>query len=379
MIARNRKKQAASLVGLFLICAVWFCIGRIVRGGQLGPEISLVEQTRHLLLSEYSDEGASTRELTYAAIRGMLRQINDPHAALLTPPTSLRQQDDFSGKSGVIGLYPEKKDGQMVVSVVFPDDPAYEAGLRVGDVILSVDGVVFTEDTTDAEAILLIRGPVGVPAHFVVSRGDETLDFHPVRQERPMVSAEMLPGDIGYLAQYTFATDASQAVRGALQELLAQKPQGLIWDLSSNGGGSMEAAQHILSYFIEDGLLFTGELKAGEQRAFVAVGEALAPDIPLVVLIGERTYSAAETAAAAIAETGRGVLIGSQTYGKATIQNTYALGEDVLLQLTIARWLSPDGQCYQGQGVTPLIVVRDDERTEENDVLQAAVDYLLGK
>jgi carboxyl-terminal processing protease len=188
----------------------------------------------------------------------------------------------------------------------------------------------------------------------------------------------MLTEGIAYLAQYTFTTNASQKVKEALQELLAESPQGLIWDLSSNGGGSMETAQEVLSYFIQDGLLFTAELKGGEQKRFMAEGEAIAADIPLVVLVSERTYSSAETAAAAIADTGRGILIGNTTYGKGTIQATYPLSEETLLHVTVAKWLSPTGQWYDGRGVTPQIMVSDDETTEEDEALRFAVEYLIG-
>jgi carboxyl-terminal processing protease len=378
MKSGTTSRQILNLAVLGVICATWFAIGWIVRGTRLGPEVQLVEQTRHRLLSEYPAEPPpTTRELTYAAIRGMLGKIGDPYAALLTPPASERFQQDFAGQSGVIGLFPEKQDGKMVVSVVFPDEPAYQAGLRVDDVILSVDGVEFNADTSENEAILMIRGPVGEPAHFVIQRGEEILEFDAVRQPRAIVSARMLPEGIGYLTQYTFTANASQQMKQALEGLLANNPTGLIWDLRSNGGGSMEAAQQILSYFIPDGLLFTAELKGGKTREFMATGDAIAADLPLVVTIGERTYSAAETAAASIAERGRGVLIGGVTYGKGVIQATYPLAQDVLLQMTVAKWLSPTGQWYHGRGVTPGIAMDDDESTEQDEVLQFAVEYLL--
>jgi carboxyl-terminal processing protease len=103
----------------------------------------------------------------------------------------------------------------------------------------------------------------------------------------------------------------------------------------------------------------------------------MASDVPLVVLVGERTYSAAETAAAAIQERQRGTVIGSQTYGKGTVQATIPLIEDCMLQMTIAKWLSPTGQWHEGRGVTPDISVADDERTEADEVLEFAVDYML--
>jgi len=295
----------------------------------------------------------------------------------LTPPVSERFLDDFAGQSGVIGLYPEKQGDQMVVAVIFPDEPAAQAGLKVGDIILSVDGFSFNADTTEAEAILLIRGAVGEAAHFVVQRGDEVLAFAPVRQTRQIISARMLPGNVAYIAQYTFTTNAAEEMQAALDALLTQHAQGLVWDLRSNGGGSMQAAQAILSYFIEDGLLFTAELKGGRQERFPAIGDSIAPDLPVVVLVGERTYSAAETAAATMMETHRGIVIGSTTYGKGTIQTTEPIGQDCLLQFTIAKWLSPNGAWYEERGVTPGILVYDNENTRDDEVLQAALDYML--
>jgi carboxyl-terminal processing protease len=304
-------------------------------------------------------------------------RVNDSYSALLTPPFSLRFKDDFAGQAGVFGFLSEEKNGRLVVREVFPGYPAHQAGLRAGDIILSVDGVELDAVISNAEGAMLIKGPAGKSAHFVVQRGDEVFEFDAVRKKRTLVSARMLSEEIGYIAQYTFATDATQEVRVALQELLAQNPKGLIWDLSLNEGGSMEAAQEILSYFIEDGLLFTAELKGGQQKPFLAEGEVIAADVPLVVLVGERTASAAETAAAAIAERDRGVLIGGTTYGKATIQAMYPLGEGVLLQMTIAKWLSPTGQWYHGRGITPHVTVSDDESTKEDELLQFAVAYLI--
>jgi carboxyl-terminal processing protease len=374
------KKTIADFVFLLILCAAWFLIGWTVQSRRSpNPEVALIEQVREQLLSEYPGEVPASRELTYAAIRGMLRHVGDPQAALLEPVVSQRFWDDFGGRSGVIGLFPERQDGEMVVSVVFPGEPAEQAGLQVGDVILSVDGVEFDAETSSTEAALLIRGPVGVPAHFVVRRGEGILELDPVRQERTIVEAQMLDGGIAYLKQYTFTANAPQKVREALQKLLAQRPRGLIWDLRSNGGGSMQAAQEVLSCFIEEGLLFVAELKGGEQRPFVASGDGVATEVPLLVLIGERTYSSAETAAVAIRERQRGTLIGGTTYGKGTIQKTEPLIEDCMLQLTIARWLSPAGEWYGGRGVAPDIVVNDDESTDEDEVLQFALDYIEQK
>ncbi len=371
------RKKITNAVLLLLIAATWFLIGWTVRSWRLGPDVILVEQARQKLLSQYPGELPTSRELTYAAIRGMLRQVGDPHAALFEPSISQRFWDDFRGQSGTIGLYAEPLNGEIVVSVVFPGEPADQAGLRPGDVVLSVDGVEFDDTATAAEVQLLIRGPVGAAAHFVIRRDQEILEFDPVRQERLIAEARMLDDQVGYLAQYTFTANASEKVKQALEMLLAQGSKALVWDLRSNGGGSMLAAQEVLSYFIGNGLLFTAELKGGERKPFLANGDGIAAEIPLVVLVGEHTISSAETAAAAIKDRERGILIGSTTFGKGTIQTTDPLIEDSMLHMTVAKWLSPNGQWFDGRGVTPDILVNDNADTEQDEVLQYALDYVL--
>lgn len=381
MKMRITKRQVINFTFFLILCVVWFMIGWIMRerlfANQMGPEITLVEHVRERLLTDYPDESLTTRELTYAAIRGMLRHSKDPHGALFEPAMSQRFGDDFAGRSGIVGLSIETQCGQILISEVAPDDPADQVGLLPGDIILAVDGVEFDENTTATEVSLLIRGPVDVPAHFVVRRGEEILNFDPVRRERTIVSAQMLDTEIAYVAQSAFTTNVPQEMKEALQELLDQHPQGLIWDLRGNGGGSMQATQKVLSYFIEDGLLFTAELKGGKEEPFIAQeGEGIAADIPLVVLIDEYTYSAGETAAATIMERERGILVGGTTYGKGTINATFPLIEDCMLQMTIAKWLSPTGEWYNERGVPPDIFVDDDPNTDKDEILQFAIDYI---
>jgi carboxyl-terminal processing protease len=189
----------------------------------------------------------------------------------------------------------------------------------------------------------------------------------------------MLPEGIGYIALNAYNRTASQQMKQALEALLAQKPTGLVWDLRNNEGGDMQAAQEILSYFIKDGLLFSAELTHDRTVEFRAKGSAFAADIPLVVLMDKTSYSAAETCAAAVAETGRGKTIGSHSYGKGVIQATAPLLDDTLLQMTIAKWRSPQGEWYQGVGVSPQIEVSDDPATETDELLQRAVEILSAR
>ena len=219
----------------------------------------------------------------------------------------------------------------------------------------------------------------GTNVHLKIQRDNKVFDFDLIRQQREYVSYRMLTEGIGYISTTAFNRTATQEMNEGLLTLLAQKPVGLIWDLRNNEGGDMQSAQDILSYFIEDGLLFSAELTQNRTVQFMAKGKAIAADIPLVILMDETTYSASETCAAVIAERGRGKTIGTNSYGKGIIQATNQLQKNILIQMTIAKWLSPNGEWYQERGVLPQIEFFDDPETEVDELVQKGVDVLLEK
>jgi carboxyl-terminal processing protease len=373
-IPQPRRKEITLIV---VLCAVWFLIGWIAHNWLQPSDTILVDQARQALQNEYPANVPANRELTYAAIQGMLDSIKDPYAQLLDPAVGRAYLADFAGDLGVVGLSPQKRDGQIVIDQVFPGQAADIAGLKAGDIISSVDGVEFDATVTEAQAAMLyIAGPVGTTARFVVRRGDKVLSFDVPRQDKTQLAAHLLADGIAYLSLPAFTQNAPEKFRAALQGLLAQQPKALIWDLRDNRGGSTEAAQQILSYFINEGVLFSAELKGGIQQPFNALGGALAANIPLVVLVNNRSYSAAEAAAAAIQERQRGILIGTQTHGKAEIQTTLSLTDGSLLHYSIGKLLSPDGHWVEGRGVTPDIVVSDDRSAQKDPVLDSAVEYI---
>jgi len=364
------------MLGIFALCAVSFGAGYWIKGINKSTDETLIESAYRTISSDSLFNQQSSRELSYAAIRGMLSQINDPYAELVEPQAAKNFTSTFSGQTGVIGLYAENKANQVVITIVFPNGPAYMAGLRIGDVILAIDGNILDQAMDSSETGLMIRGLPGSVVHLKVQRENQVLEFDVIRQVRDYVTSRMLPQGIGYISLNAYNRTASQEMKEALEALMAQKPTGLVWDLRNNEGGDMQAAQDILSYFIKDGLLFSAELTHGRTVQFLAKGNAIAADIPMVVLMDKTTYSAAETSAAAIAETGRGKTIGSNSFGKGVIQATIPLLDDTLLQMTIAKWRSPHGEWYQERGVTPQIEGSDDPATEVDELLQEAVKIL---
>lgn len=373
------KKPWIKALGIFLLCLASFGAGFWINGLARNPDEKNLDAAFQLISGDSLFNQKTGSQLTYAAIRGMIAQINDPYAELIEPQAARNFTNTFSGQTGVVGLYAEKKADQDVITMVFSTGSARKAGVLPGDVILAIDGVTLDKDADSSETGLLLRGAPGSSVHLKVLRGDQVLEFDLVRQLREYVTSRMLPNGIGYISLNAFNRTASQQMKDALTALMAQKPSGLVWDLRNNEGGDMEAAQEMLSYFIKDGLLFTAQLTRGRTVQFFAKGQPIAAQVPLVVLMDKTTYSAAETCAAAVAETGRGKTIGSQSYGKGVIQATVPLKDNSLLQMTIAKWLSPKGEWYHERGVTPQIEASDDPATEIDELLQAGVESLSTK
>lgn len=380
MKSRIAVKRTREIVFVVALCIVWFLIGWITRSWLQPSDSLLIEQARQILKDSYPSEAPEDRELTHAAIKGILERITDPYAEFMEPAVGQAYLSSVAGTLGVVGIHPVKRNGQIIADQVLPGQAADRAGLKSGDIILSVDGAGFDENVTEAQAAMLhMAGPIGTTAHFVIQRGPEIISFEVVRQDTTLVTSRMLDNEIGYLLLSAFTQNAPQKLKIALQELLKHNPKALIWDLRDNRGGSIDAAQRILSYFIRDGLLFTVELKGPTQKPFIAQGDAFVTDVPVIVLVNDQTASSAEAAAAAIQEHQRGTVVGVQTHGKSEVQTTTSLGDGSMLHFSIGKLLSPTGQWYEGRGVTPDVVVSDERDAQSDAMLEYAVAHLRQK
>lgn len=364
------------IAAVFLLCGISFGSGWWVNEASGDPNEMLIKLAYRQMANDSLFNALSDQELANAAVRGMIAAIDDPYAELIEPQAAQNFSHTFRGNTGVVGLYAANIDRQAVITIVYPNTPAERAGIQVGDVIVAIDGESLDPDADSSETGLRIRGVPGTNVHLTTRRDGQVMEFDLVRKEQSFVASRMLPGQVGLISLYAYNQNAARQMKAAIETLLAQGAVGILWDLRNNEGGDMQAAQDILSYFIEDGLLFTAELTNSRTVAFHARGNALAGDVPLVVLMDHTTYSAAETSAAAVAETGRGVTVGSRSYGKGIIQATNPLANGTMLQMTVARWLSPNGTCYHAVGVEPQVQVVDDPASEEDEVLQVGLELL---
>ncbi|MFO7917004.1 MAG: S41 family peptidase [Anaerolineae bacterium] len=337
-----------------------------------------------ILEREYVDPQAlDAQEAIWGAAEGLVSSVGDRNTRFMKPLEAKISQEDMQGSFEGIGATVEMVDGELVIVRPLPNSPALRAGLQARDTILAVDGESL-EGKDILEAVNLIRGPKGSTVELLVKREEKTEPFTVrVKREKvdlPTVESRMIE-DVAYLRLTEFNAASKERVRDTLKELLREDPIGLVFDLRANPGGYLNAAVEVASEFLpKDTLLLTEQVQGKDEIEYRVKQTGMATEIPLVVLIDEGSASAAEIVAGSIRDSGRGTLIGEQTFGKGSVQNSHTLQDGSSVRVTVARWYLPDGQNLDGEGITPDIQVplTAEDATEEKDPqLDRALEYLM--
>ncbi len=326
-------------------------------------DFGLFWEALQVIQERYVDRSAlEDTNLTYGAIRGMVEALGDTgHTVFLTPEEVRAQQDSLSGTLIGIGVMLGERAGRPVVVSVISGAPAQAAGVRSGDIILSVDGTS-TERLDTEEIARRVRGVEGTPVTLTVQhRGvPEPEDITIVRQRIQIepVSWSFVPGTlIADVRLIQFSTGAADAVRAALEEAISQGAEAIVFDLRSNPGGLVDEAVGVASHFLDAGVVYQRRDASDATSPVEVRPEGLATDLPLVVLIDLGTASSAEIVSGAIGDNDRGTLIGEQTFGTGTVLNTIELSDGSAVRVGIERWLTPDGELIFDRGITPDEVV----------------------
>lgn len=337
------------------------------------------------VLQERYGEIPDPKLLTYGAINGVTDILNDDYTELMDAETANFFNESLEGSFEGIGARVDlAKDGGVLIVEPFEGQPAWNAGLRRNDVIIAVDGRDITKLSL-SEAIKLIRGPQGTRVVLTVrSPGQEPRDVEVVRARIviPVVTARMLDNNIAYLKLGEFSGPATDQMRKALDDLLANRPTGLILDLRGNPGGYLRTAVDIADEFLPEGTVLIERFKDGEEQVYSSTNKGRAQTIPLVVLVNEASASASEIVAGAVQDRQRAVLIGTQTFGKGSVQVPHNLSDGSLLRVTTARWFTPKDRQINGEGLIPDIVVPLTDKDIEagrDPQLDRAVEYLLNR
>jgi carboxyl-terminal processing protease len=302
------------------------------------------------------------QQLTYGAIRGMVDALGDTaHSVFLTPEALQAENQSLSGTVVGIGVLLGQRNGQTVIVSVISGGPAARAGLRSGDVVLTVDGEDVTRLAPD-EVAPRIRGQGGTTVVLTVERPStsEQLDFSMVREQInvPAVAWTMVPGThIALLRLIQFSQGAADELRDARDAAIAAGATSLILDLRSNPGGYVDEAVSVASLFLRDKVVYIAENADGSRDPVSTRSNVSATDLPLVVLIDQGTASSAEIVAGALKSADRAQLVGETTFGTGTVLGTFNLSDGSAVRLAVQRWLTPDGELIFGQGIKPTIEV----------------------
>lgn len=344
-------------------------------------DISTFEEAWRIIAGEFYGDLPSNDELIYGAIEGSLETLDDPFTSFTRPEIARILQEDFGGTvEGIGAIVRENEEGFIEVVTPIEGQPAEAAGLRPGDIFLEVDG----EDVLGQDLLTVVakvRGPRGTQVTIKMLRPstDEELTFTITRTsfEVAIVTSEMLENDIAYVQLTEFSTLASEQLVRALEELLAQNPSGLIFDLRNNGGGLLNQSVIIADLFMTDNIVLYQRDNSGGEEVYRADNGDIAEEIPLVVLINGGSASASEIVSGAIQDTGRGTIIGETSFGKGSVQFVHTLSDGSELRVTIARFFSPNDNVINGVGITPDIESIQDFDTEEDEQLQRAIEFLV--
>jgi carboxyl-terminal processing protease len=369
---------------IVLVIFAVFLIGVLIGSGQsqkvsalsnsMYEDLKVLTDVIGLIQKDYVEETKS-KDLVYGAIKGMLETL-DPHSAFMPPNMFKEMQEETKGRFEGLGIEITIKDGILTVVSPIEDTPAYKAGILAGDQIIKIDGES-TKNFTLMDSVKRLRGPRGTKVTITIMREGFTKprDFTLVRDVIPVRSVrhELLEKNYGYirLSQFQEKTDGEfEKAMKALEEESKGTLKGLVLDLRNNPGGLLDQAIKISDRFIDSGLIVSVEGRKEDQKMkFYAQPGGNFSRYPLVVLVNGGSASGAEIVAGAIQDQGRGILVGTQTFGKGSVQTIIPLKDGSGLRLTTARYYTPSGRSIQAKGIVPDIIVKPSRPEEEKEVV----------
>ncbi|MCL6641594.1 MAG: S41 family peptidase [Candidatus Rokubacteria bacterium] len=329
-------------------------------GGATYEQLRLFTEVLSIVQNQYVDE-VQPKDLIYSAIKGTLRGL-DPHSSFLDPESYREMQVETSGSFGGLGIEITLRDDVLTVVAPIEGTPAHRAGLAPGDRIVKIDGIV-TKDMQLADAVKRMRGKPGTKVTISVMREGwaEPRDFEITREQIRVQSVRThdLGNGIGYIRLRQFQEQTGHDIEAALERFVKNGTKALVLDLRNNPGGLLTAAVEVAEKFVDDGklIVYTEGRVRNQNMRFSAHAKKTYNSIPMVVLVNQGSASASEIVAGALQDYGRAVVVGTQTFGKGSVQTIIPLSDGSGLRLTTAKYFTPKGRSIHGKGITPDIVV----------------------
>jgi len=372
-VKKQRLISGPAMVGFVFALTLGLAIGGLFKTNSVlavvntYSELEVFADILSLVENNYVEE-VESKKLVEGAINGMLRSL-DPHSSYMTPELFKEMQVETEGEFGGLGIEITIENNWLTIVAPMEDTPAWRVGLKAGDRIAKVDGEL-THDMSLMQAVRKMRGKPGTEVVITIVREEfeEPKDFKIVREVIHVTSVkyQMLPGDWGYIRIRNFSKDTGSDAEKAIKELTGDGMKGLVLDLRNDPGGLLSQAVTVSELFLNKGelIVYTKGRMANQNHRFTASkGEIM--DMPMVVLVNEGSASASEIVAGALQDLKRAIIIGTQTFGKGSVQTIIPLKGNAGLRLTTARYYTPSGRQIQGVGIEPDVIVEQELPAKE--------------
>lgn len=359
--------------------------GAEIVDGEARADMGLFWQIWDELNLKYVDENVvEDDDKIYGAIKGLVEAYADPYTVFMTPEESKQFSDNIEGVLEGIGAELSVEEKMLVIVSPLKNSPAEKAGLRPGDTILKINDEI-AADLSLFDAIMKIRGEKGTTVKLTILREGvvDPFDVSIVRDSIDIesVTVEKLPNGITYLSVNQFNDKTNEEFSKAISEMILNRPKGIIIDLRFNGGGYLDTAVEMLSYILPAGEeAVTIKVRGKADEVMNTNGNPKILDVPLVVLVNEGSASASEIVAGAVQDHKRGVVMGTKTFGKGSVQEVESFSDGSSIRLTIARWFTPKDRNVDKVGLTPDIVVeikKEDVEKKYDAQKEEAIKYLM--
>ncbi|MHB8170263.1 MAG: S41 family peptidase [Thermincolia bacterium] len=375
------RKVLATLVVIMMLLGVSAIAMLVTNYKHVGTLVKVVS----IVNNEYIEPVTAT-QMVDGAIAGIVKALGDPYSVYMEPKVYSSLQKDLKGTFGGVGISVGMREEHLTVIAPIKGSPAYQAGIKAGDVIYMInDKEAFNMELE--EAINLIQGKEGTKVKLTMLRKGKKkpLEFQLTRKiiVAPSVEGKILEDkDIAYVQLTQFKSNTGQELGKTLQELNNKGFKGLILDLRDNPGGDLDAAVDVSKYFAPKGGTIVGiKYRNGEEDKFISDAEPL--EIPLVVMINENSASASEIVAGAVKDSKAGVLVGVKTFGKGVVQSIFPLDNGAGLKLTTAKYFTPKGHDIHKKGIEPDVEVKQPRPKGEEEVkdlqLEKAIEIMKKK
>jgi carboxyl-terminal processing protease len=382
---------AGLLALLTLLAGIWLgahpsALPGFARDTLVGDEDTRVVREAIERVHEHYYREVPKDELANDAITGMVRRLGDRFSHYFDPTAYRRfrqaQNSEYAGVGVTVGPDPR---GLRVLEV-FAGSPARRARIERGNVIVEAEGMSLRGKSQEA-SVALVKGPEGTPVRLVVLDGKQR---RPLRLTRRTISVPVVEAGVrrvggvrlGVLALRQFTSGAHGEVTTALRRLTRRGVRGVVLDLRGNGGGLVKEAQLVASAFLRDGPIVRMRGRGVPERTLEAIGDPIAPNLPLVVLVDRNSASASELVAGALQDRKRAIVVGTRTFGKGIFQEVIRLDNGGALDITAGQYFTPSGRNLGGRGVAtgtgiaPRVRVRDDAKTRRDEALNRALRVL---